>query len=281
MFDYILLYCSATIKAVNLILEENANVVFNPLGGFHHSSRSHAEGFCYVNDIIVAIDMFLARGMRVAYVDIDAHHGNGVQDTYYGDDRVLTVSLHQTGKTLYPWSGFEDEIGEDIGKGYTINIPLPEGTDDESHEMMFDRVVTPAVEKFQPSVVVATIGADTHRNDPLANLDLTNNGMVEAVKRIRDYSQHLLLLGAGGYNEETTPAAWCRMWAAANRIDALPDYLLTIGGTFMGSQDIGGGEIVDMPYRASGEKKAAITKELERIAEFHERTTIPLIRKHN
>jgi acetoin utilization protein AcuC len=233
-----------------------------------------------VNDAIVAIDMFLARGMRVAYIDIDAHHGNGVQDTYYADDRVLTVSLHQSGKTLYPWSGFENEIGEDIGKGYTLNIPLPEGTDDELYEMMFDQVVTPAVEKFQPSVVVAVIGADTHRNDPLAQLDLTNNGMVEAMKRIRNYSQHLLLLGAGGYNEESTTAAWCRMWAAANRIDALPDYLLTVGGTFMGSHGVGGGEIVDMPYRASGEKKAAMLEELERIVEFHEETTIPLIGKH-
>ncbi len=279
IFDYVLLYSSATITGVDLITKENANIVFNPLGGFHHSSRTHAEGFCYVNDAIVAIDMFLAKGFRVAYIDIDAHHGNGVQDAYYNDDRVLTVSLHQTGKTLYPWSGFENEIGEGIGQGYTVNVPLPENTDDEAFERIFKRVVTPAVEMFSPSVVVAVIGADTHKADPLAQLSLTNNGMETALTLIREYSNHLLLLGGGGYDEKTTAQAWCRMWAAANRIDSLPDYMLVMGGTFLGGEEIQGSEIVDMSYRVSGEKKTEILKELERIAVFHENTTFPILKK--
>ncbi len=277
LFDYIMLYTSATLTGVDLIMEENANIVFNPLGGFHHSSRSHAEGFCYVNDVIVAIDLLLSRGFRVAYVDIDAHHGNGVQDAYYRDDRVLTVSLHQTGKTLYPWGGFETEIGEERGKGYNVNVPLPEETDDEAYITVFDRVVTPAVSAFEPTVVVAVIGTDTHRSDPLANLSLTNNGMVSAMERIRDYCNHLLLLGGGGYDLKSVTRGWCRMWAEANRIDALPDYLLTLGGSFVGSEGLQGGEIVDMRYRVSGSKKAAITAELDRIAEFHETQTIPRI----
>jgi acetoin utilization deacetylase AcuC-like enzyme/acyl-CoA hydrolase/GNAT superfamily N-acetyltransferase len=272
LFDYILLYTSATITAVDLIIKENANVVFNPLGGFHHASRSAAEGFCYVNDVIAAIDIFLASGFRVAYVDIDAHHGNGVHD-----DRVLTISIHESGKTLYPWSGFETEIGEDIGRGYNINIPLPQGTDDESFETMFDRVITPCVKRFAPSVVVSVIGADTHRSDPLANLSLTNNGMVAAIERMRDYSNHLLLLGGGGYDLQSTTRAWCRMWAAANRIDSLPDYLLVLGGSFMRGEGVAGAEIVDMVYRTSGEQKAEVQKELERIADFHQVHTIPLI----
>jgi acetoin utilization deacetylase AcuC-like enzyme/acyl-CoA hydrolase/GNAT superfamily N-acetyltransferase len=279
LFDYVLLYSSATVTGVDLITYDNANVVFNPLGGFHHASRSHAEGFCYVNDAIVAIDMFLARGFRVAYIDIDAHHGNGVQDAYYKDDRVLTVSLHQTGKSLYPWSGFETEIGEDIGRGFTMNIPLPDETDDEAFEKMFDRVVTPAVTLFAPSVVVAVIGADTHKNDPLAALNLTNNGMEVAVMRLRDYGKHLLLLGGGGYELKSTTQAWCRMWATANRIDSLPDYMLVMGGTFLGGEGVLGAEIVDMNYRVSGAKKTAILKELDRIAQFHEKQTMPLIEK--
>lgn len=278
IFDYILLYTSATITGVNLITDQNANVVLNPLGGFHHASRAYAEGFCYVNDAIVAIDMLLAKGFRVAYIDIDAHHGNGVQDAYYGDDRVLTISLHQSGKTLYPWSGFENEIGEGIGKGFTINIPLPEETDDEAYEKVFQRVVTPAVEMFAPAAVVAVIGADTHKADPLANLCLTNNGMEAVMKIMQEYSTHLLLLGGGGYDEKTTARAWCRMWAAANRIDSLPDYMLVMGGTFLGGEDIRGAEIVDMNYRVSGEKKTAILKELDRIAVFHEKTTFPLLK---
>jgi acetoin utilization deacetylase AcuC-like enzyme/acyl-CoA hydrolase/GNAT superfamily N-acetyltransferase len=279
MFDYVLLYSSATITGVDLITKENANVVFNLLGGFHHASRSHAEGFCYVNDAIVAIDEFLAKGFRVAYIDIDAHHGNGVQDAYYRDDRVLTVSLHQTGKTLYPWSGFETEIGEDIGKGFTINVPLPEETDDDAFEKVFNRVVTPAVTSFAPTVVVAVVGADTHRSDPLANLKLTNNGMETAMKSIREYSKHMLLLGGGGYDLTATSRAWCRMWAAANNIDSLPDYMIAMGGTFLGGEGVRGAEIVDMHYHLTGEKRSLIMKELDRIATYHERTTIPIMQR--
>ena len=178
LFDYVLLYTSATIAAVDGITERNANVVFNPVGGFHHGNRAYAEGFCYVNDAVVAIDLLLARGHRVAYVDVDAHHGNGVQDAYWRDDRALVVSVHESGKTLYPWCGFETEIGEGIGKGYTVNVPLPAGSDDEAFERAFARVVVPAVRAFAPTVVVCVVGADMHRLDPLAHLKLTNNGMV-------------------------------------------------------------------------------------------------------
>lgn len=278
LFDYILLYSSATLTGVNLIMNENANVVFNLLGGFHHACRDFAEGFCYVNDVIMAIDTFLANGLRVAYIDIDAHHGNGVQDAFYQDDRVLCVSIHETGKSLYPWTGFETEIGKGMGQGYNINVPLPSGTDDDAVEMVFDGIITKAVTLFDPNVVVAVIGADAHKNDPLTHLNLTNNSMVEAIKRIRDYSNHLLLLGGGGYDVQSTSRAWCRMWAAANRIDALPDYLLTMGGTFLGSEDLMGAEIVDRAYRITGEEKENLLEEVERVIRFHEVNTVPLIK---
>lgn len=278
LFDYVLLYSSATATAVDLIMNENANVVFNLLGGFHHSSRSHVEGFCYVNDVILAIDRFLAGGYRVAYIDIDAHHCNGVQDAYYADDRVLVVSLHESGMTLYPGTGFETEIGRNGGRGFTVNVPLPAGSDDEIFQTAFDRVVTPAVEAFAPSVVVAVIGADTHRVDPLAHLNLTNNGMVYAMERIRDYCNHLLLLGGGGYDTQTVARAWARMWAAANRLGSLPDYLLVLGGTFLGGHGVEGA-LVDMSYRESGETKTRMQTEIERIIRFHEENTLPLIRQ--
>ena len=279
MFDYVMLYTSATLTGTDYIIRENANVVFNPLGGFHHSSRSHAEGFCYVNDVIAAIDLFLAQGYRVAYIDIDTHHGNGVQDAYYRDDRVLSVSLHQTGKTLYPWGGFETETGEDIGQGFNVNIPLPEETDDDAYEKIFRRIVIPAVEAFAPSAVVAVIGADTHRLDPLANLSLTNNGMEAVVKEIQGFSRHLLLLGGGGYELKSTTQAWCRMWAAANRIDSLPDFMLGMGGTFLGGEDIAGADIIDMAYHVTGDKKVAIMEELDRVASYHESHTFPIMKQ--
>jgi acetoin utilization deacetylase AcuC-like enzyme/acyl-CoA hydrolase/GNAT superfamily N-acetyltransferase len=277
MFDYILLYTSATLTGVDLIINENANVVFNLLGGFHHATREQAEGFCYVNDIIVAIDTFLAQGLRVAYIDIDAHHGDGVQDAYYKDDRVLNISLHQTGKSLFPWGGFENEIGTGMGKGFNINIPLPEGTDDEAFGRAFSGVVNRAVTAFAPNVIVAVVGADTHKNDPLTNLNLTNNGMVEAVKEIRDMSNHLLLLTGGGYDVKSTSKAWCRIWAAANRIDDMPDYLLMMGGNFLGSQGLTGAEMIDRAYRITGNEKREIMAEIERIIDFHIHTTIPCI----
>ena len=277
LFDWVRLYTSATITAVDFLTDEKANVVFNPTGGFHHAARAHAEGFCYLDDCITAIDMLLARGYRVAYVDIDAHHGNGVQDAYYGDDRVLVVSLHESGKTLYPWSGFETEIGKDAGEGFTVNVPLPKGTDDEAYVKVFDRVVVPAVEAFEPTVVVAVIGADTHRRDPLSNLALTNNGMVTVMERIRDFAHQLLLLGGGGYDLESTTRAWCRMWATVNRIDALPDYLLGVGGSFLGGEGLGAADLVDRAYRVWGEERAAIDEALDRVAAYHEHTTLPLI----
>jgi acetoin utilization deacetylase AcuC-like enzyme/acyl-CoA hydrolase/GNAT superfamily N-acetyltransferase len=277
LFDYVMLYTSATCTGVDLILDENANVVFNPLGGFHHASRLHSEGFCYVNDIIVAIDHFLARGFRVAYVEIDAHHGNGVQDAYYTDDRVLFISLHQTGRSFFPWSGFETEIGEGNGKGFTINVPLPEGTDDEAFELAFSRIVPQALERFKPWVIVAAIGADGHKSDSLSDLSLTNNGMATAIRLLREHSQHLLLLGAGGYNEQATSRAWARMWATANRIDAQPDYMLVMGGNFLGGQGLGGSNLIDMSYRISGESKQSLLAEIERIIGFHEERTLPLV----
>jgi acetoin utilization protein AcuC len=278
LFDYVLLYSSATLTGVDLITEDNANVVFNPLGGFHHAGRAHAEGFCYINDVVAAIDTLLARDYRVAYVDIDAHHGNGVQDAYYSDDRVLTVSLHQSGKTLYPWSGFESEIGQEIGEGYNINIPLPQQTDDEAFLHVFDRVVVPAVEMFAPSVVVAVVGADTHRSDPLADLSMTNNGMEDAMKRLRGFGKHLLLLGGGGYDRSSTTRAWCRVWAAANHVDALPEHMLVMGGVFLGGEGVQGAEIVDMTYRVSGPVKTSIMEELDRIARVHEQSTLPRLK---
>ncbi len=281
LFDYVLLYTSATMTGVNFIIHDNANVVFNPLGGFHHASRYLAEGFCYVNDVIVAIDTFLSHGFRIAYIDIDAHHGNGVQDTYYKDDRVLTVSLHQTGKTLYPWSGFETEIGTGIGEGYNINVPLPEETDDEAYLYVFDNLISKIVTLYQPSVVISVIGADTHKNDPLTNLKLTNNGMMEVMERIRNFSYHLLLLGGGGYDITSTSRAWGRIWAAANRINAMPEFLSVLGGTFLGSEDLMGAGIIDRAYVVGGDKKKDILNELDRIMQYHEEHTLPIIRDND
>jgi acetoin utilization protein AcuC len=255
---YVDLYCAATMTGVRLLLEDQAVLAFNPLGGLHHASRRHAEGFCYVNDVILAIDALLAAGHRVAVVDIDAHHGNGVEDAYLRDDRVLCVSMHESGETLYPWRGRHDERGEGPGEGYTINVPLPSGADDEIALAAFDALIDRRVRDFAPSVCIAVVGADTHRRDPLAHLQLTNNGMADLMERIRSFAPKLLMLGCGGYDVDATARAWARMWAAANRIDAIPEHLIMMGGVFLGAQDLAGGDIVDMAFRVSGAEKEAM-----------------------
>lgn len=277
LFDYIMLYCSATLTAVDLIIEENANVVFNPLGGFSHSSRSRCERLCYVNDVIAAIDCFLSKSLKVAYVDLDAHHANGVQQAYYHDDRVLFISLHEKGKMIGSSTGLEDETGEARGSGFNINIPLPAGTDDEAYEQIFEKIALAALQRFSPSVIVMVIGTDGHKSDAASQLILTNNSMANITKLVRECSTQLLLLGGGGSDMTSAVNGWCRMWAAANRIHSLPDYMLVMGGSFLGGEGVAGAEIVDMHYRCSGSKKSLLLQELNRVADFHINHTLPLI----
>jgi acetoin utilization protein AcuC len=268
--DYVALYCAATMTAVRLVLSDEADLVFNPLGGLHHSSRRVAEGFCYVNDVLIAIDSLLAAGHRVAYIDIDAHHGNGVEDAYLRDPRVLCASLHESGETLYPWRGALEDRGEGPGRGLTINAPLPAGADDEVALAAFDGLICGPVRAFEPTVCVAVVGADTHRTDPLSHLQLTNNGMVSLMERIRGFAPQLIMLGCGGYAPQATARAWARMWAAANRIDDTPGHLSMMGGVFIGGQDLAGGELVDMAFMITGPEKdrmmAGVAEQVQRAA---------------
>jgi acetoin utilization protein AcuC len=268
--DYVALYCAATMTAVRLVLSGEADLVFNPLGGMHHSSRRVAEGFCYVNDVLIAVDSLLAARHRVAVIDIDAHHGNGVEDAYLREPRVLCASLHESGETLYPWRGALEDRGEGAGRGLTINAPLPAGADDEVALAAFDGLIAPPTRAFEPTICIAVVGADTHRTDPLSHLQLTNNGMVSLMERIRGFAPQLIMLGCGGYAPQATARAWARMWAAANRIDDTPDHLSMMGGVFIGGQDLAGGELVDMAFRLTGPEKqrmmAAVAEQVRQVS---------------
>ncbi|MCK4237431.1 MAG: acetoin utilization protein AcuC, partial [Candidatus Krumholzibacteria bacterium] len=123
IYEFSALSATASLTAARLVAE-GVGSAFNPCGGFHHAHPDRASGFCYVNDVVIAINELREMGKRVAYVDIDAHHGDAVQEAYYSDPSVLTISAHETGKTLFPWGGFENETGEDAGRGFNINIPL-------------------------------------------------------------------------------------------------------------------------------------------------------------
>lgn len=212
----------ATLRAARDVVAETIPRAFSPAGGLHHAHRDRAAGFCVYNDPAVAIAAITAenRWMRVAYVDLDAHHGDGVQEAFYERDDVLTVSVHESGTYLYPGTGRTVETGSGPGTGFAVNVPLPPGSGDAEYAMVLATVVGPALRAFRPDVVVAQLGADSHRDDPLTHLDTTVAGQyanARAVIALADelcYGQ-IVALGGGGYDSfSAVPRAWACALAA-------------------------------------------------------------------
>jgi acetoin utilization protein AcuC len=275
VYDFSALASGATFLGAQMIVKGEVQVAFNPLGGFHHAGRNHAEGFCYVNDVAVTIMQLLKEGLRVAFVDIDAHHCNGVQDAFYGDDRVLVISTHENGRALYPWSGFENEIGEGKGRGYTVNIPLPENTDDAAFILAFKEIVPPLLDSYQPDIVIAELGMDTHFSDPLTHLKLTNFGYCEAVKNLAEKSPSLLALGGGGYDLYKTARGWTLAWAILNDLEPQDEFVGIIGGMMFGPESEAG-TLFDQSVCATGDEKEKVEEEVERLLTYIKNTIFPI-----
>jgi acetoin utilization protein AcuC len=208
--------CGASIVAAEAVASGVKGHAFNPAGGLHHARRREASGFCIYNDPAVAIAkvLDLHPDWRVMYVDVDVHHGDGVQWIFYDEPRVLTVSLHESGRYLYPGTGFEDEIGEGAARGTAVNVPLAPFTGGADYLWALERVLTTVGEVFQPHVIVTQLGADTHWGDPLANLGLTLSdypAMSALLHRAaHDYADgRWIATGGGGYQAETiVPIVW-------------------------------------------------------------------------
>ena len=222
--EYSALLTGATLSAGRLVEAGQVRVAFNIAGGLHHAAPARASGFCYVNDAAVLIAELLARGRRVAYVDIDAHHGDGVQFGFYDTDRVLTISLHETGETLFPGTGFPEETGTGPGEGFSVNVPLAPGTDDEIFLWALEAVVPPLLRAYAPDLLVTQLGIDTHRTDPLAHLKLTIQGFRRAVEILRGCDLPWVALGGGGYDLANVPRAWTAAWAVMTGRE-IPDLL--------------------------------------------------------
>ncbi|NIS62141.1 MAG: acetoin utilization protein AcuC [Proteobacteria bacterium] len=274
IYEWSLMTAGATYMGMRFILEGEADVAFNPLGGFHHARRDYAEGFCYINDVAVAITEAIQGGLRVAFVDIDAHHCNGVQDAFYEEDRALVVSLHETGETLYPGTGRVDEIGIGNGVGYNINIPLAEGTDDEIYVYAFQEIVPPLIRAFQPDFVVAEIGADTLRSDPLTHLMLTNNGYQEVIKAIKGFSRPILALGGGGYDIYRTARCWTLAWSILNEVQPQDEFVGAVGGMMFGPE-MEVGSLYDVPRPATGEVKEKAFARAEEAVKYIRKNVFP------
>jgi len=185
-----------------------AGVAYHPAGGTHHGRPDRASGFCYFNDPAFAILRFQDLGLgKVLYVDLDAHHGDGVQDFFETDARVRTVSIHE--KDRWPGTGGVD----DTGKGYALNLPVPAGFNDTELDHLITRSVLPFAEDFAPDAMVVTVGADALAGDPLSKLALSNIALWRSVETLLALSVPTVVLGGGGYNPWTVARCWAGLWA--------------------------------------------------------------------
>jgi acetoin utilization deacetylase AcuC-like enzyme len=214
------LVAGATVAAVDAVAAGDLAHAFAPVAGLHHAQRRRAVGFCLVNDVAVAIARCTrAWPLRVLYVDLDAHHGDGVQAAFYDDPRVCTVSLHETGRYLFPGSGEVHELGRPPGAGRSVNVPLEPRTGDDGFLAAFDAVVEPLAAAFRPDLLVTQNGCDGHADDPLSDLTLSLRGFRELARRLhrlahRHCQGRWVATGGGGYDlARVLPRAWALLWS--------------------------------------------------------------------
>ena len=206
-------YVGATLDAMRAIMDGASNA-FCISGGLHHAHKNAASGFCIYNDVAVAIKMLhQKKKYRVLYFDFDAHHGDGVQNAFYKSKDVMTISVHQSGKTLFPGTGFIYETGAAEGVGYSVNVPLHPGAGTPELIRVFDEVVVPLFESFKPDLLVTQMGVDGHYLDPLEHLTYTSHGYETIIRKLRDMSSDIcklgwLAVGGGGYH----PVNVARLW---------------------------------------------------------------------
>jgi acetoin utilization protein AcuC len=252
------LVVGATMAAARAVWTSAASHGASVAGGLHHAMARAASGFCIYNDPAIAITWLLAQGAdRIAYVDLDVHHGDGVQAAFYNDPRVLTISLHEDPYMLFPGTGLPSETGAGAGEGYAVNVALPAGTGDSGWLRAFDAVVPPLLRSFRPQLLVSQHGCDSHRLDPLAHLELTVDGQRRAQSMVHELAHETadgrwLCTGGGGYalatvvprswthllgmasgrpidRAEPTPAAWREL--VRRRTGVEPPGLMTDGGS--------------------------------------------------
>ncbi|KAG7163683.1 histone deacetylase 3-like [Homarus americanus] len=209
LYDFCSMYTGASLEGAVKLNHNCCDVAINWSGGLHHAKKFEASGFCYVNDIVIAILEMLKYHPRVLYIDIDIHHGDGVQEAFYLTDRVMTVSFHKYGNYFFPGTGDMFEIGHESGRYYSVNVPLKEGIDDSSYTQVFKPVIEAVIEFYRPTAIVLQCGADSLSGDRLGCFSLSTKGHGECVNFTKKFGVPLLVLGGGGY----TPRNVARCWA--------------------------------------------------------------------
>jgi acetoin utilization protein AcuC len=221
----------ASLFGVDLVMKEEANHAFNPAGGLHHAHPESASGFCIFNDPAICVAYLKKKYnvKKIMYLDIDAHHGDGVMYGFYSDPSLLDIDFHEDGRYLFPGTGFIDEFGEKDAKGYKINVPLPPHTYDEAFLMAFNELVPMLTKSFKPEIILMQCGIDAHFGDRLAHLELTTKAYIEAISIVHKLAHEvcngkLIMFGGGGYNFSNVTRCWALMFAKASEFSP-PDEL--------------------------------------------------------
>ncbi|MBN2269527.1 MAG: acetoin utilization protein AcuC [Sedimentisphaerales bacterium] len=275
LYEGAVLAAGGTLVGAKLILSGEADAVFNPSGGFHHAGPQRASGFCYINDVALACMVLAEEGKRVLYLDVDVHHGDGVAYAFYDRRDVMTISLHQNPRTLFPGTGFEDEIGSGEGKGYCVNVPLPMGTYDEAYMKAFESLVPSLIGAFKPDVFVFELGADALAGDPLAHLLLTNNVYAEIINHLLSFNKPILMTGGGGYNIDNTVRAWALAWSILCGADTDKEVSPTVGGVMLGSIEWQGG-LRDRHIVPTEQQRTVVAPAVEGVIKQVKETIFPL-----
>lgn len=207
LFEFCQLYTSGSMGGAARLNEGRADAVLNWAGGLHHAKKAEASGFCYINDCVLAILELLKKHPRVLYIDIDIHHGDGVEEAFYCTNRVMTVSFHKFGE-YFPGTGDVFDIGYGEGKNYAINFPLNDGMDDESYRSIFRPIIGKVMECYAPSAIVLQCGADSLSGDRLGCFNLSLKGHADCVDYVRSFHIPTLVLGGGGYTLRNVPRCW-------------------------------------------------------------------------
>lgn len=230
LWDYCLRYAGGSLAAARALVAGEAEIAINWSGGLHHACREKASGFCYVNDIVLAIHELLGRFRRVLYVDIDVHHGDGVETAFIDSARVMTVSFHQRTAGFFPEKkGFAEHVGVGEGQYRAVNVPLNKGMDDEGYYGLFRPIMAKVMEVFQPEAIVMQCGGDSLSGDRLGEQNLSIAGHAKCVSFMRSYNLPLLLLGGGGYTVNHVAACWCyevRTFPKTNRSEYIANLIL-------------------------------------------------------
>jgi len=207
LFKFCQMYTGGSMGGARKLNQGNADICVNWAGGLHHAKKSEASGFCYINDIVLAILELLNYHARVLYIDIDIHHGDGVEEAFYNTDRVMTASFHKYGE-YFPGTGGVKDIGVNKGKKYSINFPLMDGIDDQSYQSIFKPIMKKIMETFAPGAVVLQCGADSLAGDRLGCFNLSLKGHAACVEYMKSFNVPLLILGGGGYTVRNVARCW-------------------------------------------------------------------------